>query len=44
MGATIASFTVERFSLDRLRDLRLEEVQTRVTAFRALTHFDEVTL
>ena len=44
MGATIASFTVERFSLDRLRDLRLEEVQTRVSAFRALTHFDEVTL
>lgn len=44
MGATIASFTVERFSLDRLRDLRLEEVQMRVSAFRALTHFDEVTL
>ena len=44
LGATIASFTVERFSLDRLYDLRLDEVRARAAAFRALTHFDDVSL
>ena len=40
MGSTIASFTVERFSLDRLRDLDLAEVRLRYDAFRHLVHFD----
>jgi sugar/nucleoside kinase (ribokinase family) len=40
MGSTIASFTVERFSLDRLRDLDLAEVRGRFDAFRHLVHFD----
>jgi sugar/nucleoside kinase (ribokinase family) len=40
MGSTIASFTVERFSLDRLRDLDLGEVRRRYDAFRHLVHFD----
>jgi sugar/nucleoside kinase (ribokinase family) len=42
MGSTIASFTVERFSLDRLRDLALPEVRLRFDAFRQLVHFDEL--
>jgi hypothetical protein len=40
IGCTIASFTVERFSLDRLRDLELGEVRRRFDAFRHLVHFD----
>jgi sugar/nucleoside kinase (ribokinase family) len=40
IGCTIASFTVERFSLDRLRDLTLAEVRQRFDAFRQLVHFD----
>jgi len=42
MGSTVASFTVERFSLDRLRDLSLAEVRQRFDAFRQLVHFDEL--
>ena len=40
MGSTIASFTVEQFSLDRLRDLALPEVRRRFDQFRTLVHFD----
>lgn len=40
-GSAVASFTVERFSLDRLRDLTLEQVGERVAAFRRLTHFED---
>jgi sugar/nucleoside kinase (ribokinase family) len=42
MGSTIASFTVEQFSLDRLRDLSLREVHQRFASFRRLTHFEEL--
>jgi sugar/nucleoside kinase (ribokinase family) len=42
MGATIASFTVEQFSLDRLRDLDLAQVRRRFDSFRQLVHFDEL--
>jgi sugar/nucleoside kinase (ribokinase family) len=42
MGSTIASFTVEQFSLDRLRDLSLREVRQRFVSFRKLTHFEEL--
>jgi sugar/nucleoside kinase (ribokinase family) len=42
MGSTVASFTVERFGLDRLRDLTLAEVRLRFEAFRQLVHFDEL--
>jgi sugar/nucleoside kinase (ribokinase family) len=42
MGCTIASFTVEQFSLDRLRDLDLAQVRGRFGAFRQLVHFDEL--
>lgn len=40
-GSAVASFTVERFSLDRLRDLTAAEVGARVEEFRKLTHFGE---
>jgi sugar/nucleoside kinase (ribokinase family) len=42
MGSTIASFTVEKFSLDRLRDLDLSQVRRRFDAFRSLVHFEEL--
>ena len=42
MGSTVASFTVEQFSLDRLRDLDLAQVRRRFDAFRALVHFEEL--
>ena len=42
MGSTVASFTVEQFSLDRLRDLDLGQVRRRFEAFRALVHFEEL--
>jgi len=42
MGCTIASFTVEQFSLDRLRDLDLAQVRARFDAFRQLVHFEEL--
>ena len=40
MGCTIASFTVEAFSLDRLRDLTLSDVRSRFEAFRRLTEYE----
>ena len=42
MGSTIASFTVEQFSLDRLRALTLKEVRARYSSFKKLTHFGEL--
>ncbi|MEO6487213.1 MAG: PfkB family carbohydrate kinase, partial [Thermoanaerobaculia bacterium] len=39
-GSVLASFTVEKFSLDRLREISLTEVNERYQDFRALTHFD----
>lgn len=41
-GSTMASFCVEKFSLDRFRDLTNEEIQARLAAFKELTHFEEV--
>ena len=41
-GSVLASFTVEKFSLDRLREISLREVHERYQDFRALTHFDDV--
>ena len=41
-GSTLGSFAVEKFSVDRLRDLTKEEVQERVRAFRDLTAFDHL--
>ncbi|WP_224248250.1 PfkB family carbohydrate kinase [Hyalangium gracile] len=42
MGSVMASFTVERFSLDRLRDLTRQEIHRRFSEFKRLTHFDDL--
>lgn len=38
-GSIMASFTVEEFSLDRLRKLKSTEIEERIKEFRALTQF-----
>ncbi|MEO8380719.1 MAG: PfkB family carbohydrate kinase [Acidobacteriota bacterium] len=40
-GSVLASFTVEKFSLDRLREISLREIHERYTDFRALTAFED---
>jgi sugar/nucleoside kinase (ribokinase family) len=40
-GSVLASFTVEKFSLDRLREITLSDIHQRYRAFRALTHFED---
>ena len=41
-GQTVASFSVEDFSLDRLLRLTEPEIKERFRHFKRLTHFDEV--
>lgn len=41
-GSAMASFCVEKFSLERLKDLTQEEIYDRVQKFRALTYFDGI--
>ncbi len=43
-GSVLASFTVEKFSLDRLREISINDVLERYQDFRALTHFDDYEL
>lgn len=43
-GSALASFCVERFSVERLKDLTHLEIQDRVRAFRELSRFDEEVL
>jgi sugar/nucleoside kinase (ribokinase family) len=43
-GSVMASFCVEAFSLDRLRDLGAGEIEDRYRAFRDLTHFEDLRL
>jgi sugar/nucleoside kinase (ribokinase family) len=40
MGSTLASFCVEKFSLDRLLTLSRAEIDERYRLFRRLTHFE----
>ncbi|MDY7232877.1 PfkB family carbohydrate kinase [Hyalangium rubrum] len=42
MGSVMASFTVERFSLDRLRELTQREIHARFSEFKRLTHFEDL--
>jgi sugar/nucleoside kinase (ribokinase family) len=42
MGSVMASFTVEGFSLDRLKTVTAQDIVERFNAFRALTHFEEL--
>jgi len=39
-GSALGSFAVERFSVDRLRDLTLPEIEERVRQFRNMTTFE----
>ena len=41
-GSALGSFAVEKFSVDRLRDLTSGEVHERVRSFRDLTAFDHL--
>jgi sugar/nucleoside kinase (ribokinase family) len=40
-GATLGSFAVERFGVERLIDLTVDEIAARVSHFRELTTFEE---
>jgi sugar/nucleoside kinase (ribokinase family) len=40
-GSAVASFTVEQFSVDRLRRLTRAELEARFREFRIFTHFDD---
>lgn len=39
-GSAMGSFSVERFSVDRFRDLEVHEIEARVRQFREMTVFD----
>jgi len=41
-GSVMASFNVESFSLERLKTLRLEEIEARYRAFRDLCRFESL--
>ena len=41
-GSVMASFCVERFSLDRLKELTFTEIELRYKEFKAMTHFDDI--
>ena len=41
-GSALGSFAVEKFGVDRLRDLTPDEIQERVQTFRDLTAFDHI--
>lgn len=41
-GSVMASFNVEKFSLDRLKELTFTEVRLRFQEFKRMTHFDDV--
>jgi sugar/nucleoside kinase (ribokinase family) len=42
LGSVLASFTVEQFSLDRLRSLTTDEIRGRFSEARQLAHFDDL--
>ena len=42
MGSVMASFTVEKFSLERLQELRRPDIHARFSDFKRLTHFEDL--
>ncbi len=40
-GSTLASFCVEKFSIERIKDMNHLEIKDRFLEFRALSHFEE---
>lgn len=43
-GSVMASFNVERFSLERLKELTFTEIQLRFQEFKRMTHFEDIEL
>ena len=41
-GSAMASFNVEDFSLNRLKNLSYKEIEERFKEFKSLTHFDDL--
>jgi len=41
-GSVMASFCVEKFSLDRLKELTFTEIELRYKEFKELTHFEDL--
>ncbi len=41
-GSVMASFNVEAFSLERLNSLSLNDIKTRYSEFKRLTHFEDI--
>ncbi len=41
-GSVMASFCVEKFSLDRLRELTYTEIELRYKEFREMTRFEDI--
>ncbi|WNG26942.1 sugar kinase [Cystobacter fuscus] len=42
MGSVMASFTVEKFSLERLHEISRADIHQRFSEFKRLTHFDDL--
>jgi sugar/nucleoside kinase (ribokinase family) len=42
MGSVMASFNVEDFSLNRIRDLEYREIENRYREFKKLAHFEDL--
>jgi sugar/nucleoside kinase (ribokinase family) len=42
MGSVMASYNVEDFSLNRIRDLDYKEIEARFREFKGLAHFDDL--
>ncbi len=43
VGTVMASFTVEKFSLERLREVTVPEITARFAELKRLTHFEDLT-
>ena len=39
VGSAMASFTVEKFGIERLVEVKEEEIKSRIEAFKELTSF-----
>jgi len=42
MGSVMASFNVEDFSLNRIRELDYKEIESRYREFKRLSHFEDI--
>jgi sugar/nucleoside kinase (ribokinase family) len=43
-GSVVASYNVESFSMDRLREISRSDIQRRYHEFKTLTHFEDIDL